>query len=150
GYMGSLAISNSGAKVLGPADALFIADSYATWLNYGVANIDYLEMNKSNFVGDTSSLNRGAGYYAIQMVNKTDAIGDVPVATTSDLSTLRTHAALKQDGKLGLLLINMSRTTPQTVNVTVTNASLTSTGTRYQFGITNFNGAQTWIPSVAP
>ena len=139
GYMGSLAVSNNGAPVLGPADALFAADSYSTWFDFGVANVDYLEMNTQNFLGDSSPLVRGAVYYAIQIVQDMAAAGDTIVGANSDTSSLRAHAAMRQDGKLGLFLINENRTNSQTVNVTVTNASLAGSGTRFQFGITNFN-----------
>jgi Putative Ig domain len=138
GYMGSLAVSNNNAPVLGPADALFAADCYATWFDYGVANVDYLEMNKTMFLGDSSPLVRGAVYYAIQAVSEMAGAGDVIVGTSSDSSSLHVHAAMRQDGKFGLLLINESHTVNQTVNVTVANATLATSGIQYQFGITNF------------
>ena len=143
GYFGSLA-----ASVLGPGNALFAGDAYATWMDLGVANIDYLEMNKTPFLGDNESLTRGAVFYAIQMVRKMAGPADTLIRTTSDQSLLRAHAALRQDNKLGLLLVNQSRTSNQTVNVTVTNASLTSSGTRYQFGTNNFPVNDT--PSSGP
>ena len=138
GYMGSLVVSNNNAPVLGPADALFAADSYATWLDFGVANVDYLEMNKPSFLGDSSPLVRGSVYYAVQMVQKMASGGDAIISASSDSSLLRAHAALRQDGKFGLLLINDSPNNSQTVNVTFTNTSLARSGTQYQFGVTNF------------
>jgi hypothetical protein len=144
GYMGSLALwltNNVGATnvVSGPANALFVADSYASWMDLGVANIDYLEMNKSAFLGDSSTLVNGMAYYAIQLVRKMAGPGDRLVKATSDQSSLRTHAAMQQSGRLGLLLINTDRVNPQTVNVTVTNVVLDTSGTKYQFGTNNFN-----------
>ncbi len=105
GYNGSLAQTNSGKPVAGPVDALFAADCYSTWAELGVANVDYLEMNKANFLGDSSALVRGAVYYGIQMVHDLAGVGDEIVVARSDSSSLRASAALRQDGKLGLLLI---------------------------------------------
>lgn len=148
GYDGSLAVSNNGAPVLGPADALFAADCYATWFDYGVANVDYLEMGTTNFLGGVSPLVRGAVYYAIQAVSEMTVAGDAVIGASSDSSSLRVHAVMRQDGKFGLLLINENRTSSQTVNVTVTNATLAGSGTQYQFGITNFNtSGSSWVPS---
>ena len=62
--------------------------------------------------------------------------------STSDTSTVRVQAALQQNGNVGLVLLNENRTTPQTVNVTITNASLSSTGIQYQLGTNNFTGTQ--------
>jgi hypothetical protein len=63
---------------------------------------------------------------------------------------VRVQATLQQSGNVGLMLLNENITTPQTVNVTISNATLSSTGTQYQFGTNNFTGAQetpTSIPS---
>jgi alpha-L-arabinofuranosidase len=134
-HFGTVASTNRGA-----AEGLFAADSYATWMDLGVANIDYLEMNKQPFLGDSASLTRGSAYYSIQLLNKMARPGDRLVATTSDNILLRTHAARKQDGSLGLALINTSLISNQTVNVTITNIALNTSGVRYQFGNTNFTG----------
>jgi len=144
GYFGSLT-----NMILGPATALFAGDCYATWMDLGVANVDFLEMSKTPFLGDSASLNRGGAFYAIQMVRKMAGPKDALVAASSDQNLLRAHAAMQQGGKLALLLINEDLTNSQTVNVTVTNASLASAGTRYQFGKGNFSGVNE-IPSSAP
>ena len=133
-YLGTLSSS-----VIGPVSALFCADSYATWMDLGVANIDWLELMKTTFLGDSSGhLTNGAAYYAIQMVHNMAGVGDTLVGTTSDTSTIRAHAALQQSGKLGLLLLNESRTSTQTVSVAVSSLSLSNSGTQYQLGTNNF------------
>jgi hypothetical protein len=152
GYTGSLTNLAGGYPVQGPADALFAADCYASWINLGVANIDYLEMNSSNFLGDVyGGLARGAVYYAVQMLRHVAGPGDRLLAATSDTNTLRADAAWQHDGKLGLLLINENRTNSQTVNVTVANVSLNDSGVVFQFGVGNFPfTGRTWIPSSGP
>ena len=140
GYTGSVTNAISGTPILGPVTALFDADSYSTWMSYGVSNICFLEMNKTPFLGDSSSLTRGETFYAIKLLHAMAAPGDMYVQATSDTSTVRAQAALQQSGNVGLLLLNENRTSSQTVNVTVNNASLSSTGTVYQFGTANFSG----------
>ena len=66
--------------------------------------------------------------------------GDTFVSSTSDTSTVRVQATLQKNGQVGLMLLNENRTTPQTVNVTITNASMSSTGIQYQLGTNNFTG----------
>lgn len=145
GYIGSLS-----SLVIGPVNALFCADSYATWMDLGVANIDRLELNKTTFLGDSyGALANGAAYYAIQMVHAMAGVGDTLVAATSDTGTIRAHAALQQSGKLGLLLMNESRTSTQTVNVTVSSLSLSNSGTRYQLVTNNFTSGSV-VPATPP
>jgi hypothetical protein len=139
-YDGSLTNAISGVPILGPVEALFAADCYSTWLSYGVANVDYLEMNQTSFLGDSSPLVEGPVFFSVQMLRHLANVGDAFVGATSDTSNLRAQAVLQRDGNLGILLINENQTSSQTVNVTVTNASLNSTGTVYQFGTANFSG----------
>ena len=148
-YNGSITNALGGTPVLGPANALFAADSYSTWLSFGVANVDYLEMNKTSFLGDSSSLTRGEVFYAMQMLRHLANVGDTFVGASSDTANLRAQAVLRQDGNLGILLINESRTSSQTANVTVNNTSLASSGTAYQFGTANFSGSSE-IPVSGP
>jgi hypothetical protein len=56
---------------------------------------------------------------------------------------------LRSDGNLGLTLLNEGRTSSQTVNVTIPNINLSSTGTRYQFGAANFT-TTSLVPSSPP
>ena len=140
-YTGSITNAIGGTPVLGPVNALFAADCYSTWWSYGVENVDYLEMNSTAFLGDSSSLSRGEVYYAVQMLSHLCRPGDNFLSASSDTSNLRAQAVLQQGGNLGILLINENRTSSQTVNVTVNNASLSSSGTAYQFGVGNFSGA---------
>ena len=149
GYTGSVTNAISGTPILGPVNALFAADCYSTWLSYGVANVDYLEMNKTPFLGDSPSLTRGEVFFAMEMLRHLANVGDAFVGATSDTSNLRAQAVLQQDGNLGILLINENRTSSQTVNVTVNNASLSNSGTAYQFGTANFSGTAE-IPVSGP
>jgi hypothetical protein len=144
GYTGTVNATN-----LGPVTALFDADAYATWMSYGVSNICFLEMNKTPFLGDSSSLTRGETFYAIKLLHAMVAPGDTFVSSTSDTSTVRVQASRQQSGNMGLMLLNENRTTSQTVNVTITNAVLSSIGTQYRLGTNNFTG-MIEMPTSAP
>ena len=149
GYTGNLTNSISNAPIVGPVTALFDADAYASWLSLGVSNVCFLELNKTGFLGDSSSLTRGETFYAIKLLHAMAAPGDMMVKSTSDNSAVRVQAARQQSGKVGLLLLNESRTVQQTVNVTITNASMSSSGLQYQLGTNNFTGTQE-TPTSAP
>jgi len=138
--------------IAGPVDALFAADCFSTWMNLGVANVDYLEMSAPNFLGD-AGLPRGAVFYAVEMVRKLGVSGDRILNAHSDNTYLRAQAVLQQTKKLGLLLINENATSNQTITVTITNALLVGTGSRYQFGVTNFSStspANSFLPTSGP
>ncbi len=111
GYTGSVTNSINGSPIIGPVTALFDADSYATWMSYGVSNICFLEMNKTPFLGDSSSLTRGETFYAIKLLHAMAVPGDTCIQTTSDTSTVRAHATLQQSGNVGLVLLK-SKTAP--------------------------------------
>jgi len=138
--------------VAGPVDALFAADCYSTWMNLGVANVDYLEMNAPNFLGD-SGLPRGGVFFAVEMVRKLGVTGDRILNANSDNKFLRAQAVLQQTKKLGLLLINENANSNQTITITITNVVLAGGGSRYQFGVTNFSStspATSFLPTSGP
>jgi hypothetical protein len=56
---------------------------------------------------------------------------------------------VRQDGNLGILLINESINSSQTANVTVSNANLNTTGTIYQFGANNWTSINE-VPATGP
>ena len=138
GYSGSLTNSVNGAPVMGPVNALFAADSYATWLELGVANVDWLEMSADNYLGGSDV--PGGVYYAVQMAHEMAGPGDQFVVAFSDTPTLRAHAAIQQSGKVGLMLLNENLANSLTVNVSIPNVILTGSATQIQFGAANFNG----------
>ena len=149
GYMGSLTNSENGQPIIGPVTMLFDVDCYSTWMSYGVSNICFLEMMTTPFVGGGNPLVRGETFYGIKTLHQMALPGDMMVHSTSDTSTLRVQATRQQDGNVGVLLLNENMSATQTVNVTISNASLTTNGTRYIFGESNFSGANE-VPTSAP
>jgi PKD repeat protein len=128
---------------------LFDVDCYSSWMSYGVSNICFLEMLTTPFVGGGNPLVRGETFYGIKTLHQIAMPGDMLVNSTSDRSTLRVQATRQQNGNVGLLLLNENMSATQTVNVTISNAPLTTTGTRYIFGQSNFIASQE-LPTSAP
>jgi hypothetical protein len=124
-YMGSL--SNS---VTNAVNDLFVADSYASWLENGITSIQYLEMNKNTFIGDASGLTRGAAFYAIKMLNMAEDPGDSAVSSTSDTLTVRVHSYKRADGSVAVMLLNEG-TGPATINVSIAGSLLDTSGMLY-------------------
>lgn len=119
GYMGSLS-----STVRTAAEAIFVADSYLTWLENGVLSVQYLELLTKNFLSDASGLTPGSAFYAVQMVHKMVEPGDAFVQASSGSSTLRVHAAVQEDGTVAVMLMNLSRTSAQTANVVIDGVAL--------------------------
>jgi regulation of enolase protein 1 (concanavalin A-like superfamily) len=137
----------NGMPILGPVEALFAADCYSTWLNYpAFANADWLDFDGDSFLGSGSN---GPVVCAIQMLRHLCNPGDAFVKAASDTSNLRVQGVARQDGNLGILLINESINSSQTVQVTVSNANLNTTGTIYQFGTNNWTSTNE-VPATGP
>jgi hypothetical protein len=147
GYSGTLTNSVNGEPIIGPVNALFVADSYATWLELGVANIDFLELSVDSFLGTVAT--PGGVYYGVQMTHTMAGPGDQLVSATSDTTALRAHAAMQQSGNIGVLLLNENRTNSLTVNVSIPNVSLAGSATQIQFGTNNFSGGSN-VPIALP
>jgi hypothetical protein len=138
----------NGMPILGPVEALFAADCYSTWLNYpAFANADWLDFDGDSFLGSGSN---GPVVCAVQMLRHLCNPGDAFVKATSDTGNLRVQGVARQDGNLGILLINESINNSLTVNVTVSNANLNTTGTIYQFGTNNWTISTNEVPATGP
>ncbi|HEY0759891.1 MAG TPA: RICIN domain-containing protein [Acidisarcina sp.] len=137
-----IAVTESGA----PSDGglfqyLFAVDDYLSWLEIGsVANVEYQELHNGYLDGN----NVGLGpYYGAQFASTIARPGDNFVSTSSNNSLLRAHAVNRTDGKVGIVLINDDPNNSTNVNVNVSGATLTTSGTQYKFGSANFpNGTE--------
>jgi hypothetical protein len=141
-----LVAGTNGMPILGPVEALFAADCYSTWLNYpAFANADWLDFDAGSFLGNGN----GPVVCAMQMLRHLCSPGDTIVQATSGTSNLRAQAVARQDGNLGILLINESINSSQTVQVAVSNINLNTTGTIYQFGTNNWTSTNE-VPATGP
>lgn len=114
------------------AKAMFVADAYASWLEMGVTSIQYLELlTNKDFVSDSSGLERGSAFYGVSMVDRLAKPGDAFVTADSTEENLRAHAALRADGSVAVMLLNLDRTSAAEVAVDVAGAQLADEGVAY-------------------
>lgn len=123
-YFGSLRSSVENA-----AEAIFVADAYASWLERGVVSVQYLEMLTKDFLDD--NMNRGSAFYGIAMVDKLAKPGDEYVAATTTNNSVRSHAALQADGSIAVMLLNLHQTEAAQVSVNFSEVEVASHGTSY-------------------
>jgi len=72
------------------------------------------------------------------------AVGDAMLKITSSTTSLHVHATARQDGKTGVMLINTDPLIPIAATVNISGPALASSGIWYQFGQTNFIGANNY------
>jgi hypothetical protein len=133
-----LAITETGAGTnTGVVVSLWAADNYLSWIENGVVNVDYQILHNDIL---TASQQPGHAYYGAQMAHLLANTGDSMIAATSDRNTLRVHAAARQDGQVGVMLLNTDPVNTNSVNVNINGTPLANIGIWYQFGLTNFVG----------
>ncbi len=125
--------SEPGKQTVSIVNALFLADDYTSWLENGVANVDWWTLHNGAVAGNTSSSLYGnaqygdygvlanggcAGgcepavntplpaYYGLQMLNSMGTVGDTMVSSSSNQSLVAVHAVKQANGNLAVLLIN--------------------------------------------
>jgi hypothetical protein len=159
--------------------ALYGADMYMTWLENGVANVDW--WNEHNGEGTVSTIdgatdygdqgifsngsNSGgttepavdtpfAPYYAIEMLSKLAAPGDTMVTSSSSQALLKVHAVRDTSGNLNLLIDNEDPSNSYTVSLATNGFTASGTPTVYTLAnnatsITSGSGSATSV-TVAP
>ncbi|TWT89785.1 hypothetical protein Mal64_01640 [Pseudobythopirellula maris] len=119
-----------------PAEANFVADAYASWLELGVTSVQFLELMGKDFIGDaafnqTNEFTLGSAFYGVSAVDKLGRPGDQFVETESSEDELRTHAVVQADSSLAVMLLNHDRFSDAEVTVDVTGMRLASDGVQY-------------------
>ena len=112
-----------------PAESLFVADAYASWLGMGVTSVQYLEMLTKDFLND--SMTRGSAFYGVSMLDKLVEPGDSFVDATSTNNSVRAHAVLQDDGSLAVMILNTHLTETANVNFDLDGVTLQSNGLKY-------------------
>jgi hypothetical protein len=86
---------------------LFAADAYLSFIRYGVANVDWLELHNGTFLSER--FGPGSAYYGIQLAHATAAPGEALVrAESSRPMDIIAHAGVRADESVAVLLINTS------------------------------------------
>jgi hypothetical protein len=119
---------------------LFAADTYLTWLENGVFNIDWWDLHNGSDCGNVTTVDGAtdyndfgvlsagsscepaantpfATYYGIQMLSKLGVPGDVLVTATSSASLLTAHAVRRGNGDVDVLFINKDPSNAYTANL---------------------------------
>jgi len=142
-----IAVTETGSGVLGGGSAEFAADTLLTWIENGALNVDYQELHSGFLASGTPGIANNSllgPAYGAKMARQLAAVGDTMLKVTSSTSSLHVHATTRQDGKTGIMLINTDPLIPIAVTVNISGPALASTGIWYQFGQTNFIGANTY------
>jgi hypothetical protein len=136
--------SNPGKQTVSVVNALYLDDTYMTWLEHGVATVDWWDTHNGPALGtnvspaldgtatygDYGVLTTGATpeppaetafppYYGLQMLTKLGVAGDQMVVATSSSSLVAVHAVKQAPGSLAVLLINKdpAKSYPVTLSV---------------------------------
>ncbi len=153
---------NPGKQTVNLVNGLFAADDYMTWLEKGVANVDWWDLHNGVYTGDNNSsslygsLNYGdygllsagqspepaadtpfAPYYGLQMLTHLGKAGDKMVSATSSQSLVAVHAVKQANGNLALLLINKDPNNTCTASISISGFTPASTSTVYSYGKTS-------------
>jgi len=119
---------------------LFAADDFLTWLENGATNVDYQDLHQGFLESTSSDWTTPQGpWYGASLDSTVARVGDNLVAVTSSNSLLRAHAVNRTDGKVGVVLINDDPSNNTSVTVSVSNATLSTSGTQYTFGNANLS-----------
>ncbi len=136
-------ITESGAgSVGGIMPALFATDDDLTWFENSATNVEYQELH-NGFLTDAGPGVPEGPWYGTQFASTLARPEDTMVSTTSSNALLRTHAVKRTDGKLAIILINDDPNNSTTATVSVSGATIGSSGTEYSLGTANFNGQAT-------
>ncbi len=155
---------NAGSRATGWASALFLSDTYMTFLENGVANVDWWEVH-DDLISSGACATGGspcdppAGtpfppYYGLQMLSILGTAGDSMVSSSSSQSLIAVHAVKQANGKLAVLLVNKDPNNSYTVSLGINGYSASSTATVYTYGknstkITSASGSASSV-TIAP
>lgn len=155
---------NPGARATGWASAMFLDDTYMTFLENGVANVDWWEVHDdlistgacatSGSPCDPAAETPFPPYYGLQMLAKLGKAGDTMVSSSSSQSLVAVHAVRQANGKLAVLLDNKDPNNSYTVSLGINGYSANATATIYSYGenstgIISSSGSATSV-TVAP
>jgi hypothetical protein len=118
--------------------ALWIADTYAMLIESGSINIDWTEMYGDSMLSpDRKKI--GPAFYGFQMVHSLARTpGDAFLEAASSSSQVGVHASFRQDGFVGIMLINKDPKAPAVVKVSFKNGTMGPTGKRLDYGSAQF------------
>lgn len=148
-----------GKQTTSQTDALFAADSYMTWLENGVANVDWWQLHNGPVIGKNNSaslygtadygdygiLADGTGsepaantplpaYYAFALLNDFAHAGDTMLKASSDNPLVTVHAVRRADGHLALLCINKDQHAAYSARLSLSGGAAPTSAKTYFYG----------------
>jgi len=156
---------NPGKQTTSLVNALFLADQVTTWLENGVANVDWWAVHNSPFdgnidpslygsydFGDYGILSAGMTsakgvvepaantpfptYYGLQMLSQLyERAGGTMLDVTSSSDLVSIHAVRQGDGSVNVMLINKDPSVAYNVKVSLPGAALHGTATVMSYGM---------------
>ncbi|MHB1629798.1 MAG: cellulose-binding protein, partial [Bacilli bacterium] len=154
---------NPGKQTVSLVNALFLADDYMTWLQNGVANVDWWDVHNgpvtgtndgkslygSATYGDYGILSSGTSqngvseppaetpfpaYYGLQMVHILAQPGDQMLQAASTQPLVAVHAVAQKAGRMAVMLINKSPATTFRVALPLSPQGHFKTAAIYYYG----------------
>jgi alpha-N-arabinofuranosidase len=111
------------------------------WRNYG----DYGVVDSAD---PPAPADEYPTYYVGKLLKYFARGGDQLIAAASDYPLLSVCAAKRQDGSLGLLVINKSASAAFNANITLNHATPAASGVQYSYGVPQDNAAETGVGSA--
>ena len=166
---------NPGKQTTGLVNALHLDDAVMTWLEYGVANVDWWGIHNSPFdgnvdpslygsynFGDYGVLSSGftssngateppantpfPAYYGLQVLSYLGDAWDTMLSTTSSTSLLSAHAIKQLYGNINVMLINKDPQAALAVNVSLAGTKVRGLAHVFTYGTTNASITRNRIP----
>lgn len=154
---------NPGKQTTSLVNALYLDDAVMTWLENGVANVDWWAIHNSPFdgnaaaslygnysFGDYGVLSRGLtssggavepgaetpfpAYYGLQMLSYLGDAWDAILKTESSSEWVSAHAVRQLDGKVNVMLINKDPTATRMVTVSLGGSRLHGRAHVFSYG----------------
>jgi hypothetical protein len=118
----------------GQAMGIFAADMYLTAAELGFVNVDWLELHNGTFLNEGTQA-KGPAFSGIQLARMLAGPGDTLVTATTDKPDLVAHASRREDGRVGVLVINTRAPEQSSVIATVTieGGAVGASGERYDY-----------------
>jgi alpha-L-arabinofuranosidase len=165
-----------GKQTVSLVNALFLDDDYMSWLENGVANVDWHAThsgaeggsnNSSSLFGDANYGDYGVlsdgscassgsceppaetpflAYYGLQMLTYLGQAKDTMVSTSSGNRLVAVHAVKQANGHLAVMLINTDPNTTYDVTVSLSGFSARGTATVYRYGETSTSITKSTLP----
>jgi hypothetical protein len=118
----------------GQALGIFAADTYLAAGEQGFVNVAWLELHNGTFLSEGMHT-KGPAFSGIQIARLLAAPGDRRVAALINKPSLSAHASVREDGRVGVLVINTEapELSARDVSIELTGVTLAGRGERYDY-----------------